>query len=128
MELNKDEELILNINQPSQIQIRIESSDSKIKQKPIKVGYGYVAPLIGRVTSTDNDVKDDDLYLAFGQLPEKLKTGSLLDEEQSAFCKSHRLCEMVISKDWIPRFIELLQNFQNGVFDEKLKEPLSGTV
>lgn len=117
-------ELPITIKDPCEMTISFKPLKKK-NPKCIKIGYGYVAPIVGLVNKTksvDTDVKENDLVLSFGELKERLKTGTILTEEQSEYCKEHKVVDLVISRNYIPRFIQILQNYYDGKYNGLFKE------
>lgn len=72
----------------------------------VPVGFGKVAIGFGKT----NEVNDkESIIMSFAKLEKVLQPQSTLDKDQLEYVQKHPLVHLVISKDYIPHLIELLQ-------------------
>lgn len=86
--------------------------DSKKKLLTIPIGYGYVTLGCGKLAKdSDWGGKINDLVIQVAMLPERLQPYQKLNEDVEAFARSHVVLQLPISKDYVPKLIQILTEY-----------------
>ena len=91
----------------------------------IRLGYGLYAHGFRVLKESDLHavdktlgVKEGDLLISFGLLPNQVESGSDLSEEEKKFAKEHNKCDLVMTKEYAKRLIGQLARFIDGEIEE----------
>lgn len=107
--------------------IEIESTDkdtqsieeTEIELEPFNIivplGYGLVAPSIGRLSEDVDSFggKKDDLVLSYYLMKEKLKSGENIPQEVRDNIDKLNCVNLIITKEYAKGLIEILENYIN---------------
>ena len=86
----------------------IDSSYKRI-EGVVPLGYGFIAPTLSKVGKDEKwGAKKGDIVMSFGWLPERLKTGSDINDEQHKYAEEHKAATLVITKEYALRMIQNL--------------------
>lgn len=91
-----------------------EDSAEEIKKKllTIPIGYGYVTLGCGKLAKdSDWGGKINDLVVQVAMLPERSQPNQSLNKDMEAFAKSHVVLQLPISKDYVPKLIQILTEY-----------------
>lgn len=91
-----------------------EDSVEEIKKKllTIPIGYGYVTLGYGKLAKdSDWGGKINDLVIQVAMLPERSQPNQSLNKDMEAFAKSHVVLQLPISKDYVPKLIQILTEY-----------------
>lgn len=91
----------------------------KIEIKPFNIvvplGYGLVAPVIGKLSEDVDSFggKKDDLVISYYLMKEKLKPGENIPQEVRDSIDKLNCVNMIITKEYAKRLKEILENYIN---------------
>ena len=91
----------------------------KIEIKPFNIvvplGYGLVAPVIGKLSEDVDSFggKKDDLVISYYLMKEKLKPGENIPQEVRDNIDKLNCVNMIVTKEYAKRLKEILENYIN---------------
>lgn len=80
----------------------------------VPLGYGVMAVATGTVgddVESKIGVKPGDFAIRFGKLEKQVQTGTPVTEEMAAYADKHSICELVMTKDYAKRLVDILNEY-----------------
>lgn len=87
----------------------------------IPLGYGLIAPALGRVgdlpdgnaATKEAGIKKGDLVITYSALPKQQVTGTEISEEDRKYASEHQLVQLVMTKKYAIRLAKQLIDYVN---------------